>query len=185
MICSVENCLSENKVVGSVVGKLCSLHYQRFYKHGDPLKVKLHKAQKEGDTTPYMCRTCKIVKSFDQFYVSEKRRKTECKECSNAKYKLVGTAKRRTPEAKRTRLVAHLKRNYNLSIEEYDLMCKEQDNKCYLCKRGVKLCVDHDHATGKVRHLLCAKCNSFLGWVEVTFSGNTSKINEYLATGQN
>lgn len=38
------------------------------------------------------------------------------------------------------------------------------------------LCVDHDHATGKFRGLLCQICNRQLGWYE----NNREKINQYL-----
>ena len=55
---------------------------------------------------------------------------------------------------------------YGITVEEYDRMFAEQDGKCAIC--GVKvekhrLCVDHDHATGKVRGLLCRLCNRHLG----------------------
>lgn len=63
-----------------------------------------------------------------------------------------------------------LKYNYGLSIEQFDLMKAEQDNSCKICKRKESeldrpLCVDHSHATGKVRNLLCAHCNSALGLI--------------------
>lgn len=61
-----------------------------------------------------------------------------------------------------------LRHKYDMSPNDYSAMLIAQDGKCYLCKRSVErqLCVDHDHKSGKVRHLLCTKCNSVLGWIE-------------------
>jgi hypothetical protein len=63
-----------------------------------------------------------------------------------------------------------LKRNYNLTVEDYDNRLKAQDYGCAICKsktsksRTTKyLSVDHDHKTGRVRGLLCMKCNHALG----------------------
>ncbi len=56
-----------------------------------------------------------------------------------------------------------LRYNYDLSWEDYIAMLEKQDNKCAICRRGTKLMVDHCHATGMVRGLLCNPCNGFLG----------------------
>lgn len=54
---------------------------------------------------------------------------------------------------------------YGLSLEDYAVLVLLQDSCCAIC--GVKadsLVVDHDHATGKVRGLLCNHCNKVLGF---------------------
>lgn len=56
-------------------------------------------------------------------------------------------------------------RHYGLTQDEYDQMFLEQHGVCFLCKRTDtrRLSVDHNHFTGKVRKLLCTKCNAGLG----------------------
>lgn len=59
---------------------------------------------------------------------------------------------------------------YGITEEIYSDMLAAQNHKCKICgcsdmtsNRGNKLHIDHDHSTGKVRGLLCAKCNTGLG----------------------
>lgn len=65
-----------------------------------------------------------------------------------------------------------LKRYYNLTLEQYDEMLKEQGSVCQICKdKSTKtLHVDHNHATGKIRGLLCAKCNHAIGLLKDSVS---------------
>lgn len=79
-----------------------------------------------------------------------------------------------------------LKRYYGITIERYRLMETEQNLVCKICKRvcssGRELCVDHCHKTGKIRGLLCGKCNTGLG----SFNDNTESLLEaikYLGDG--
>jgi len=60
----------------------------------------------------------------------------------------------------------NLKKNYGISLEEYQDMLKQQDGVCYICKEEPgqrNLAVDHNHETGDNRKLLCNKCNTALG----------------------
>ena len=53
-----------------------------------------------------------------------------------------------------------------ITLNEYNEMLKQAKNKCSLCDKdngNRKLFIDHNHNTGKVRGLLCNKCNSALG----------------------
>ena len=58
-------------------------------------------------------------------------------------------------------------KKYGLTLEQY----KAFGNKCMICDKKphgmsngkLRLCVDHDHKTGKIRGLLCGACNIAIG----------------------
>lgn len=62
----------------------------------------------------------------------------------------------------------HYKKKYGITIEQYHEMFKQQKGKCAICQkyrsRTRKLSVDHHHKTGKVRGLLCTRCNFAIGY---------------------
>jgi hypothetical protein len=57
----------------------------------------------------------------------------------------------------------HLRRRYGIGQADVDRMLLEQDNKCTGCHKPHPEHVDHDHATGLVRGMLCFNCNQALG----------------------
>ena len=62
-----------------------------------------------------------------------------------------------------------LRRDFNISVEEYDALFEQQGGRCKFCSaepNGKMLAVDHDHRTGAVRGLLCGPCNMALGVLE-------------------
>ena len=76
---------------------------------------------------------------------------------------------RSKPRRKLLEFKCRLKRNFGISIEQYNDMLKNQDNKCAICLIDQKdyirkFGVDHNHTTKKVRGLLCTQCNSILGY---------------------
>lgn len=54
---------------------------------------------------------------------------------------------------------------YGMSAQDYDMLVTRQGGACAIClqKPEKPLFVDHCHATGKVRGLLCLTCNFALG----------------------
>jgi hypothetical protein len=65
-----------------------------------------------------------------------------------------------------------LERDYGIDKNEYDRMLEKQEGLCAICRiaesltfneKVVLLSVDHCHATGKVRGLLCRACNMAIG----------------------
>jgi len=64
-----------------------------------------------------------------------------------------------------------LKHKYGLTADAYLDLLDRQHHKCAICGKPQtsikrRLAVDHDHKTGKVRGLLCFRCNTALGAYE-------------------
>ncbi len=114
------------------------------------------------------CKKCKQLKSLDNFeftyYKSNKeQRRNICKICRNEARNLLDC---RSPEKTRQKRL----KKYGLTIRRYENLLKKQNNRCRICNEintygpwRDKLVVDHCHKTGKVRGLLCDKCNKGLG----------------------
>ena len=93
-----------------------------------------------------------------------------CKKCAN---KSSREWKEKHPEQYAKALWrCRLKKEYGITEKDYDRMYMEQLGVCAICEkpetRQLKgkttlLCVDHDHETGKVRGLLCHRCNTVIG----------------------
>lgn len=102
-----------------------------------------------------------------------------CKACHKAR-----TAKwhRANPNVTRSSRWRH-KYGIDLTVEQYDEMHDLQAGLCKICGRaesasGRRLAVDHDHETGAIRGLLCTKCNTTVGWVEL-HPGLLTYLNEH------
>lgn len=131
-----------------------------------------------------VCTGCKQEKLFADFSTRKKGDKSHragaplsrCKECERAKRRdFYWTNRDAQLQASKDyqalnpekRYIATLAREYGLTPEEYDFMFASQGNACAICRvTDVRWFVDHDHATGKVRGILCPKCNSALGFAK-------------------
>lgn len=68
-----------------------------------------------------------------------------------------------------------LQRNFGIGIKEYNKMLESQNGVCAICEgtekstassgSGRPLAVDHCHVTGKIRGLLCSRCNRGIGFL--------------------
>lgn len=117
------------------------------------------------------CRRCKEAKPREMFFESLDRHGIRCKSCSKNDHHKWRNNNRKSHKVYLKRF--SLRKNYGLTLEEYQEILKKQKGKCAICG-GVEtrkamfggpkdLSVDHCHKTGKVRGLLCNRCNNGLG----------------------
>jgi len=116
------------------------------------------------------CKTCKTLKPIKEFNKAPGNKdgyNNSCKLCKKKYAKERGQKnKEKISQKKREK---DLKRNYDFTVQEYNLLLRKQKGKCNICgstdpgKNRKYFPVDHCHLTGKVRGLLCNKCNCALG----------------------
>jgi Recombination endonuclease VII len=105
------------------------------------------------------CPDCGEVLPFSAFgrnAASQTGRTSYCKPCHNAR----GRHAKELVGGERT---YHLRRRYGITGEEADALLESQGGLCAICRSAPAKHVDHDHATGAVRALLCFNCNGGLG----------------------
>ena len=117
------------------------------------------------------CTSCHTEKSLADFGVRKSGRIGDvimpCKPC---KVKAHRDKRRDNPEHYlQIERKSKFKKQYGITIEQYDEMLAAQGGGCAICSaktpsnRTKYFAVDHCHTTGKVRGLLCTKCNRGLG----------------------
>lgn len=112
---------------------------------------------------PRACWTCEQTKPADEFHRQRSGRHRHCKECLRARHR----ERYRASNGKDRVFDKSLRRLYGITLEQYNAKAAEQGGRCGLCDQvpdtDRRLHVDHDHATGSLRDLLCHHCNLLLG----------------------
>jgi hypothetical protein len=143
----------------------------------------LHKEETLKQCKKYASEHKKEIKQRQhRWYKRNKKQHSRCNKQYYLKHK-----KRLLKLSRKQRL-----KSLNLSINDYNLMIQEQNGVCAICKQtetlkktngthARRLSVDHDHKSGKVRGLLCNRCNIILGKIE----DNTFLLNTMIKYLQN
>lgn len=116
----------------------------------------------EEAKTCWKCRHSKPLSEFGKNRSKTDGLAAECKPCSSALNKV------RYANNRAQRKDSFLQKTYGISLEDYDRLLDEQGDGCAICAKtpeenGQRLAVDHNHATGEVRGLLCSQCNKGIG----------------------
>ena len=121
-----------------------------------------------------LCWGCRDKKPSTAFYLRRSGTRPEpyCKECFRKRQ----ASYREKPVAFAKAKARYYLTNYGITAQEYDQMHSNQQGLCAICKKpetGLHqsakpkaLSVDHNHQTGRVRGLLCVKCNQGIGLLQ-------------------
>lgn len=112
----------------------------------------------------------------------QKKYRTKHKDREKLRHKKYNTEHREKVRQQQRNWV--LLRKYGMTVDDYNKLQIKQQGKCAICgcsdygKTGAKsFAVDHNHGTGKVRGLLCFRCNAALG----NFEDNPELLRSALA----
>jgi hypothetical protein len=163
--------------------KICMIDYKREWEasHPDPAVRKAHKSALQRARvarlpdisvgipldTPRMCTACGQTKTVNDFQKDKKGtlgRGSKCKACQSAYQKSWREQKAYSQLREGAR-----RAKYGMASGDFDKLLAGQNSACAICRIDLdplskKTCIDHCHATGAVRGVLCKKCNTTLGW---------------------
>lgn len=112
-----------------------------------------------------ICNICKSSKPFFEFSKSNSPKgdgyQYTCKICNT-----IEKRKWREANQDKNRNTKYL-RKFGITLNDVVAIIQQQNNKCAICniniELGSKTHLDHDHLTGKIRGVLCQKCNHAIG----------------------
>lgn len=135
----------------------------------------------DGSQAERVCRTCQKVKPTSCFHMHKKSGfwRSECKTCSHerrlkrfADHPELKEIARKKSQARdkancERNYYKYILKQYGLTKDDYQILVRRSSGLCEICRNPpvsrVRLAIDHDHETGKVRGLLCDKCNTAIG----------------------
>lgn len=120
-----------------------------------------------------VCSICKVEKHETEFSFrasGSKYRRSECKPCRTAASRRINSVRYREDPVFRARVLelsrrSALLKRYGLTPEEADALLASQGGLCAICGEVPPIPnIDHDHASGAIRGVLCYRCNVGIGY---------------------
>jgi recombination endonuclease VII len=155
-----------DRAEGQKTCKTCKLRKPRFEYTRD---------RYTADGLTYACSKCRTG-SARQVRVTDPLGSIRCSQCEERKNPSDFSPNRRNRSGRQsccklcnTKWTRARKRG--LTLDQVERLDRAAEGKCQTCGEGPKgarkfLCIDHDHATGRIRGLLCNSCNRILGLVK-------------------
>jgi len=124
------------------------------------------------------CKSCNLKFRHSKITRPSLEEKQEKRKSYKAKYfqenkERILLRRKNSPISREKSRQYNFKYSYGVTLEEYEIRLQNQDYKCLICESvhdpsspHKRLYIDHDHVSGKVRGLLCQRCNSALGLLD-------------------
>ena len=131
------------------------------------------------ETGLHTCPQCLTEKGVEEIVFNNQGNPGWCKPCKTKNSReYMRMYRDKHPELSTKNAQRHKLKRYNITPEEFTLRVMEQGGVCGICGTVPSaLFVDHDHTTGKVRGLLCQKCNSGIGFLGDSLEGLEKAVN--------
>lgn len=152
-MCSAEGCSNDVWARG-----MCNKHYGRWH-----IALKTERLF-SGEKQCQKCGETKNKTEFNRHSNTKDGLRPECRVCYAEHLR-----QHRLTKSKEYNKRHELKRKHGLTLEQFHEIFANQNGRCAICGTDKyptnwgTLGVDHDHATGKIRELLCHHCNAGLG----------------------
>jgi Recombination endonuclease VII len=134
----------------------------------------------QNEQGQWRCSRCEHFKDADEFYKNRRAvngLSDRCKQC-NTDYMREYNTHRLRPVTTESEAISPVVRRGVRSGSTYSILFEQQRGGCALCGakeagkradgRPIRLHIDHCHRTGKIRGLLCGRCNAYLGKLELS-----------------
>lgn len=144
---------------------LCKLHYERAWRSGelDAIAAPRRKPRLTDIDEATMTCTCPIHGAGVRLRVRTGRRGRYA--CWNCDRRPPRNGRKSWPTSAESSRRWRLKAKYGLTPDDFDALLEAQAGACLICDAEMdQPQIDHDHATGVVRGLLCRSCNIGLGY---------------------
>ena len=141
-------------------------------KCGDEKPLKLFSLdRRKSDGRCSWCPQC-VKDHYEEHKVEIAERMARHYKANRAKILARSNRYYKTPAGRRRSRDNQLRRAYGITLADYERIYEAQRGLCRICRKpetvklrrkGQDLCVDHCHETGRIRGLLCRRCNRVLG----------------------
>lgn len=131
-----------------------------------------YKSGSSPDGVASRCKPCNNAVSSG--WKAENPERVRVRQRDRAKINERNRLRRTTPEGRRVTLDRRLRQDHGITLVEYEELVAAQSGLCAICglppsgetHADERLHLDHDHATGRIRGLLCRYCNTGLGLLD-------------------